>query len=460
MPMHPPKLLSGPLRGSSRLTRLHTRAARQLLPRRVRMRLTLLYGLLFVASGAVLLGITYVLVNRPGSIYLYKRLPGGTPKASSGGPHLCSSGEPCVSDPVAMERRQQAMEQHDLEMHHLLVQSGIALAIMSVIAIVLGWLVAGRVLRPLRTMTSTIQRISARNVHERLAVEGPGDELKDLADTVDGLLSRLETALDSHKRFVANAAHELRTPLTVEHALLEEALIDRDATVESFRSNFERLLDISKQQARLLESLLTLSSSERGLDCQEHLDLSETAAQVIDGRRRHAAERGLRLETDISPAAVWGDGALVERLLANLLDNAVDYNVPDGWVQVTTGRHGDRCVVRVANTGREVPPDRVARLFEPFQRLDRVAGDGHHGLGLSIVRSIATAHGATLSARARSGGGLVVEVSFPLRRAEPPAGRRAPTYGHQLPDIATAHSGRAQRRRPQRTRGPDSAKSR
>lgn len=453
--MHPPPLPSGPPRGSTRLTRLRTWAARQLLPRRVRMRLTLLYGLLFVASGAVLLGITYVLVNRPSSIYLYKRALGSAPEPADGGLRLCGSGEPCVSDPVAMERRQQAMEQHDLEMHHLLVQSGIALAIMSVIAIVLGWLVAGRVLRPLRTMTSTIQRISARNVHERLAVEGPGDELKDLADTVDGLLSRLETALDSHKRFVANAAHELRTPLTVEHALLEEALIDPDATVESFRSNFERLLDLSRQQARLLESLLTLSSSERGLDCREPLDLAETAVQVIDARRGHAGARGLRVEADLAPAAVWGDGALVDRLLANLLDNAVDYNVPDGWVRVTTGRHGDRGVVRVANTGREVPPDRVARLFEPFQRLDRIAGDGHHGLGLSIVRSIATAHGATLNARARAGGGLVVEVSFPLRTAEPPAGRRAPAYGHRLPDTASAQSGRVQWRRPQKTRGQE-----
>ncbi|MFD7406980.1 sensor histidine kinase [Streptomyces sp. NPDC059866] len=379
------------------------------------MRLTLLYGLLFVASGAVLLAITYVLANRPNGFYLYRRSAGGGPAAVADGLHLCNADAPCSIDPIAAAQRQQAMEQHDAEMHHLLVQSGIALAIMSVIAIGLGWLVAGRVLRPLRTMTSTIQRISARNVHERLAVEGPGDELKDLADTVDGLLSRLETALDSHKRFVANAAHELRTPLTVEHALLEESLIDRDATVDSFRSNFERLLNLSRQQARLLESLLTLSSSERGLDRQEPLDLSEVADQVVDGRRRDAEARGLRLETAIATAEVWGDGALVERLLANLLDNAMDYNVPDGWIQVFTGVHNGRCVVRVANSGREIPPDRVGRLFEPFQRLDRVAGDGHHGLGLSIVRSIATAHGASLSARARSRGGLVVEVSFPPR---------------------------------------------
>ncbi|MFJ5261734.1 sensor histidine kinase [Streptomyces sp. NPDC088387] len=415
-----------PLLGNPRLTGLRARAGRRLLPRRVRMRLTLLYGLMFVVSGAVLLGITYVLANRPGGMFLFRRSL-GDPGEVSDGLRLCTANDLCDADPLATERRQRALDQHAAEMHHLLVQSGIALAIMSVIAIGLGWLVAGRVLGPLRTMTSTIQRISARNVHERLAVEGPGDELKDLADTVDGLLSRLEAALESHKRFVANAAHELRTPLTVEHALLEESLIDRDATVDSFRSNFQHLLDLSRQQARLLESLLTLSSSERGLDRHEPLDLSEVADQVVERRSRDAEARGLRLEADIGPAPIWGDGALVERLLANLLDNAMDYNVPDGWVQLFTGAHNGRCVVRVANTGRQIPADRVGRLFEPFQRLDRVAGDGHHGLGLSIVRSIATAHGGTLRAWVRSQGGLVVEVSFPPRTRQDPQQPALPT---------------------------------
>lgn len=260
------------------------------------MRLTLLYGVLFVASGAVLLIITYLLVNRPphDMFLLIRRGSGPSP---GGGARVCP-GAGCSSaiDGFAEERRRQAIRQHAAEMHHLLVESGIALAIMSVIAIGLGWLVAGRVLRPLRTMTSTIQRISAHNVHERLAIEGADDELKHLADTVDGLLGRVEAALESHKRFVANAAHELRTPLTVEHALLEESLIDRDATVESFRSNFERLLVLSRQQARLLESLLTLSSSERGLDRREPLRLAELAGHVVLGCRQEAELRGLRVE--------------------------------------------------------------------------------------------------------------------------------------------------------------------
>ncbi|MQT02155.1 HAMP domain-containing histidine kinase [Streptomyces jumonjinensis] len=387
------------------------------MPRRVRMRLTLLYGSLFVALGAVLLTITYLLVSsRNSKVIVRGPTAGPTPDS---GVHLSAGTQiPSGTPGFAQEEQRRAMRARAAEVQDLLMDSGTALAIMSVIAIGLGWVVAGRVLRPLRTMTTTIQRISAHNVHERLAMKGPGDELTDLADTVDGLLGRLEKSLDSHKRFVANAAHELRTPLTVEHALLEEALIDRDATVDSFRSNFERLLVLSEQQARLLESLLTLSSSERGLDRREPLELDELAGQLALGCRQEAERRGLRLKRAIEPAGIWGDSALVERLLANLLNNAMGYNAPDGWVEVTTWAKGGHAVVRVANTGPRIPAERVSQLLEPFQRLGRTAGDGHHGLGLSIVRSIAAAHDATLSVYARPEGGFVVEVAFPLRTAD------------------------------------------
>ncbi|MBM7169928.1 HAMP domain-containing protein [Streptomyces sp. G44] len=401
------------------------------MPRRVRVRLTLLYGGLFVVSGAVLLTITYVLVNRSNGMLVFSR-GRQDPSGDAGYRFYTGDGTSALLDRFAEAQRRQAQRQHTLEMHRLLIESGIALAIMSVIAIGLGWFVAGRVLRPLRTMTSTIQRISAHNVHERLAAEGPADELKDLADTVDGLLGRLEGALDSHKRFVANAAHELRTPLTVEHALLEESLIDRDATVESFRANFERLLVLSEQQARLLESLLTLSSSERGLGHREPLDLAELAGKAVLGCREQAERRGLRMEAATASAGTCGDSALVERLVANLLDNAVGYNVPDGWVEVVTRAEGEHAVVRVTNSGERIPPERVGRLFEPFQRLDRTAGDGHHGLGLSIVRSIAASHDATVDAHARPEGGLVVEVAFPLRAAEGTQDRHR-NGGHRLP---------------------------
>jgi signal transduction histidine kinase len=391
----------------------------RLLPRRVRMRLTVLFGLLFVASGAVLLAITYFLVSsRRETIAIIKQGPGGLPTPDRPGDSgdLLPGQRPSWADGVARELREQAVQQHAMEMHHLLVQSGIALAIMAGICIVLSWLVAGRLVRPLRTMTSTIRQISARNVHERLDAKGPSDELKDLADTVDGLLGRLQTALESHKRFVANAAHELRTPLTLEHALLEEALMDDEAPADTLRTTFERLLVISGQQARLLESLLTLSSSERGVEHPEPLDLAALAEDVLLPFAAETDRRGLLLAADLRPAGVCGDSALIQRLVANLLDNAIDYNMPGGRVDITTGTDpSGRSFVSVSNSGGEIPPEQVDRLLEPFQRLVRTPDDGHHGLGLSIVRAVVTAHGAELVARSRPGGGLVVEAFFPGR---------------------------------------------
>jgi signal transduction histidine kinase len=303
--------------------------------------------------------------------------------------------------------------------HQLLVKSGLALAITSIISVVLGWLAAGRVLRPLRTMTDSLQLISARNVHERLALAGPRDELRNLGDTVDGLLGRLETALESHKRFVANAAHELRTPLTVEHALLEEAVMDPDATLDSYRARFEDLMVVSEQQARLLDSLLVLATSERGLDSSESVDLVEQVGGVLRAAEPRAWNQDLSVVTQVRPAWVNGDPALITRLAANLVDNAMTYNVPDGRVEVETGADGAGSFLSVTNTGPHVPPEIVGRLLNPFQRLNRTADDGHHGLGLSIVQSIARAHSADLTVRARPEGGLAIRVLFPA----PPARR-------------------------------------
>ncbi|GGZ15025.1 sensor protein CutS [Streptomyces inusitatus] len=393
----------------------------RLRPSRVRTRLTLLYGALFTLSGIVLLGILFLLVSQsPKSVFHeIKRGPGPAVTVDPGpGP---ASGP--LTD-LGKEMREQADRQRHAELRNLLVHSGIALAIMTLISLALGWLLANRVLRPLSTMNTTIQRISARNLHERLAAEGPPDEMKALSDTVDGLLERLETALAAHKRFVANAAHELRTPLTLEHALIEEMLIDREAGRDELRKTFQRVLEICQQQGRLLESLLTLTTGERGLDRREPLDLSELTGQVLDAARAELDVRGLSLATRIgpAPAAVLGDPALVERLIANLLDNATDYNVPGGSVEIECGVREGRAVVSVVNTGREVPAEQLERLFEPFHRLDRTAGrDGHHGLGLSIVRAIALAHDASLAVSARPGGGLSVQVSFPVPADPVPA---------------------------------------
>ncbi|MFC5754632.1 sensor histidine kinase [Actinomadura rugatobispora] len=378
-------------------------------PRTVRMRLTLLYGALFTASGAALLAITFLLVRR-NTVFKVLLPCAGIDKEDCR--YRLARMNPGTRDPMRMLE-----QQHDALLREFAVQSGIALAIMLLVSLALGWFVAGRVLRPLRTMTTTVQRISARNVHERLSFTGPRDELKDLADTVDGLLGRLEAALDSQKRFVANAAHELRTPLTLERALLEETLTDRRPTVEAFRTAFERILTISVQQGRLLESLLTLATSERGLDGRVPVDLAALTDQVLAARPEPSD--GPRLYPRIEPATTAGDPALVERLVANLVDNAMRYNVPGGSVDVATGSRDGQAVLSVSNTGPVVPPEQVARLLEPFQRLDRSArGDGHHGLGLSIVHAIALAHGGTLSALPRPGGGLVVQATFPTGQTD------------------------------------------
>jgi signal transduction histidine kinase len=382
--------------------------------RTVRIRLTALYGALFTISGAVLLTITYWLMRRSKWVII-------------------------VYDDSGPEIREHLNRLKAAQLRELLTQFGMAFVIMVAISIALGWLVAGRVLRPLRTMTATIQQISARNVHERLAVTGPRDEMKDLADTVDGLLGRLETALNAHKRFVANAAHELRTPLTLERALLEETLTDREATLETYQATSKRLLAISKDQGRLLEALLTLASSERGLDRQEPFELSDLARQALDSARLEADARGVRIDTRIAPASSAGDPALAARLIANLVDNAVHHNVTGGHVEVATETRAGRAFVSVVNTGPVIPPQQVGRLFEPFQRLgERTArNDGHHGLGLSIVRAIATAHGAGITAHARPGGGLSIEISFAAAVA--PMYQYAHLPDNSLPSPVNAH---------------------
>lgn len=358
---------------------------------RLRWRLTLLYCAATVVSGAVLLAIITVLSF-------------GLPPSDAPAPSGVTPDQVHLPDNLLDQLRAYRSD--------ILLLPGAGLAIMAALSLAAGWVIAGRVLHPVRTMTGRLRHISGRNVHERLALPGPRDELKDLADTVDELLGRLETALDGHKRFVANAAHELRTPLTVEHALLEEPLAT-NATIERFRANFASLIAINQARGRLLESLLTLAGSEHGLGRAEPVDLAALAEQTVRDRAADLARHGLRAKTMIRAATLTGDPALIGRLLANLCDNAVHYNVAGGTIEVATGRSGDRALLTVTNTGPVVPPTEIDRLFEPFQRMRRVTDDAHHGLGLSIVRAIAVAHRADLTAHAPPGGGLTIEVGFP-----------------------------------------------
>jgi signal transduction histidine kinase len=378
----------------------------------VRLRLTLLYGGLFLVSGGALLAITYLLTRGEIIQGPFVNL-GGTDGAG-----------PAATEPALHPGRQPPQAQQ------LLFLAGIALAIMLVVAVALGWLMAGRVLRPLRTITATTRRISEDNLHQRLAVAGPDDELKDLADTIDGLLARLDTAFDSQKdaldaqqRFVANASHELRGPLTLERAALEIALADPDATVESLRTTCARVLASSRQQERLIDALLTLARGQRGLDRHEHFDLAAVTDEALLARRTQIERRELRVSTALAPAPALGDPRLAERLVSNLVDNAIRHNTSGGQVTVGTGTRSGRSVLHVANTGPAVPPSEIDRLLRPFQRLgaDRTDRDGH-GLGLSIVAAIAAAHHAELRVRPRPAGGLDIEVHFARPDLPPDAG--------------------------------------
>jgi signal transduction histidine kinase len=407
-------------------------AARPHLPRRtIRLRLTLLYGGLFLASGAALLAITYVLVvhatkgfvfnGENGSVGFVQESP--KPGSKPGKLELHTSGRPGgprLTPQQAAQARQleaQAKHQHASELHQLTTQSGIALGGMAVLSIALGWLVAGRALRPLRTITTAAREVSAANLHERLALAGPDDELRELGDTFDALLERLEASFQSQRRFVANASHELRTPLARQRALVQVALADPGATIQSLRSAHERVLASEEQLERLIEALLTLSRGQAGLNRREGFDLADVTDQVLLPRRSEAATRGLELHDALSPASAAGDARLVERLVANLVDNAVRYNVPDGRVEVATKTEAGHAVLSVVNTGPAVPVTAVDQLLRPFQRLapDRTMNREGVGLGLSIVQAIATAHDAALTLRPQPEGGLHVEVSFPAQ---------------------------------------------
>jgi signal transduction histidine kinase len=406
-------------------------------PRRtVRLRLTLLYGALFLVSGAALLGITYALVVHNTSGFIFNG-PDGAQNAviqSSGKPPAHGHGKPTfgalhvsgrnrpgtagLTDKQLLAQAQrleaEARRQHSSVLHQLLIQSGIALAAMALASIALGWIVAGRVLRPLRTITMAARDISATSLHERLALDGPDDELKELGDTFDALLERLEASFESQRRFVANASHELRTPLARQRTVAQVALADPDATVDSLRAAHERALVSGAQQERLIEALLALTRGQAGVDRREPFDLATVADRVVVARRAEAADLALDVHASFAPAPAAGAPHLVERLVANLVDNALRHNVPGGRVEVATGARAGHSVLSVVNTGPVVPATAIERLLQPFQRLGAErTGDGEGlGLGLSIAQAIADAHDATLTLRPGPEGGLHVEVSF------------------------------------------------
>ncbi len=282
-------------------------------------------------------------------------------------------------------------------------------------AVVGAWWLAGRFLRPLRAITATAQEISATNLHRRLELTGPDDELTQLGRTLDGLFGRLEASFEAQRRFVANASHELRTPLAGQRTLLQVALADPDADTESLRAACEQALALGEQQQRLMDALLTLATSERGIERSEPLDLAEIAARVLEGHQDLAESQKIAVQASLATAATSGEVTLVELLVSNLIDNALRHNIPNGSVTVLTTAASGGPTLTVANTGTLVPEATLAYLFEPFRTTDadRIRHSDGHGLGLAIVRAIADAHAATVDARARPSGGLEITVTFP-----------------------------------------------
>ena len=303
-----------------------------------------------------------------------------------------------------------------------LIIGAIAVPVVVLLAIVGGWLIAGRLLRPLRTITATARDISASNLNRRLGLGGREDEFAELGETLDDLFGRLEASFDSQRHFVANASHELRTPLTAERTLLQVALADPDATAQSLRSACEQVLALGDQQERLIEALLTLATSEGGIEQWEPFDLAAVAWHVITIRREGAARRGVHLETRLAEAPTAGDPRLAESLVANLVDNAIRHNSDGGRAEISTASAGGQATIRVRNTGAVIPPEQLGRLFQPFGRAngERIRHTDGHGLGLAIVQAIARAHAATLTPRAQPEGGLDVEVTFPGKPSTPP----------------------------------------
>ncbi|MEV5833465.1 ATP-binding protein [Nocardia sp. NPDC052112] len=389
--------------------------------RTIRLRLTLLYAGAFFIAGAILVALMYFYLDRS-----LDRRPGMGAQILVR-EYLAKRNRPIVSEELYQALTAQAAKKRRDTMEAMLIWSLVSLGVIGIVAGGLGWLLAGRALRPLQRITATARRVADRSLHERIALTGPDDEIKDLADTFDAMLERLDRAFDGQRRFVANASHELRTPLTINRTLIEVALDDPDAP-ESTRRLGATLLEVNSRHERLIDGLLVLASSEQRLIERTRVDLAEVVRRVVTVAGDAADRAGIEIRTDIEAAPVSGDPVLLERLAQNLVDNAIRYNISvNGWVAIRSASSGGNAQLVVENTGPAVPAFEVDSLFEPFRRLaagERVAESAHApnsqgaGLGLSIVRSVAHAHGGEVRASVRPEGGLTVTVTIANRTGD------------------------------------------
>ena len=351
------------------------------------MRLTALYTLLFGGSAALLMALSWWLLGR----HLERTLPAG------------------LADEALA----------DLGIQYVLAFVGT-----TVLAVALGWAMAGRALAPLARVTRAAREVSDERLSDRIGLTGPDDEVRELADTFDAMLDRLSSSFEAQRRFVANASHELRSPLTLIRSEAEVALADPQASAAELRTAAEGVVEATERTEALLEGLLALARSQRGLMRSEPVDLASSARAASAQLGREAAAREVGLRLDARPAPTAGDRWLLDRLVSNLVENAVRHNHRGGWAEVVTGVAAGCAFVRVRNGGRRIDPDAAPRLAEPFERTGRRSDGRGAGLGLSIVASVAEAHGGELRIEVRSEGGLVAEVSVPAATAaaDPPAG--------------------------------------
>ena len=416
-----------------------TRSAwlRRRLPRGVRLRLTLLYTLLFVAGGAALLAITYGLVSNSldsGSNGATSRVapsqqfikeckaklnvphapPGDSKARAAGAAARLSCEKAFIEGALAAQTAQR-----NYTMSELLTWSIVGLAGLTVASAGLGWVMAGRVLRPVHDITEAARRASERHLGERINMRGPDDELKELADTFDDMLERLDAAFAAQRQFVSNASHELRTPLTSMRTAIDVALAKPNRTPEQLEATAEKVRRSIDRAERIIDALLTLAVSNQGIGTLEELDLATAAEDAVDAMEDKAWVLGLTVNTELQPAEVTGSRVLLERMVSNLVENAVVHNVVDGWVRVRVGSNNGHSYIEVANSGPVVNEEELPHLFEPFRRADARIGTSGVGLGLSIVQSVGEAHGATVKAEVSAGGGLVITVTLPSRQGRP-----------------------------------------
>ena len=398
----------------------------------VRTRLTLLYTGLFAVCGGIVVAVSYTLVARLEPQGQSQQAPATFLARCRAEQLNAHPNDSILAKCTSYFQLQGAQHQRDVTLSHLLQYSLVTLAVVIGLAAILGWIAAGRALRPVHRITAAARAASERNLSARVALRGPRDELHELAETFDEMLDRLQAAFEGQQRFIANASHELRTPLAVMGATVDVVLGNPDSTPDELRDMATDIRSAVDHAEQLIGALLILARNERGITVHDELDLATVAEDVLDT----AAVGDRRVHATLEPAVIAGDPVLAERMIANLIDNAIRYNARGGDIWISTRTTPPNSQLTVANTGPLIIPADAARIFEPFHRLNNRTSHDGFGLGLAIVASVATIHGGSAAAHPRNGGGLTITVTIPsAARHGHAAGLQAPARP-ALPDTS------------------------